>query len=115
MYGAECGAEAHDGAEYAPTGPHAITVATAAEIISDVSSRPVVHHDIDRRTWIAGTIDAGVPDDYALMLGTLTDTIATGNGATPTSDVEQVTGRAPTSFTDYARRTAHAWAGEAGR
>ena len=107
--------EAHADAQYAPTGPDAITVASAAGIISDVSSRPVVHHDIDRRAWIAGTIDAGIPDDYAQMLGTLTDTIATGNGATPNSDVEQVTGRAPTSFADFAQRTAHAWAGEAGR
>jgi uncharacterized protein YbjT (DUF2867 family) len=107
--------EAHAGAQYAPTGPHAITVAGAAEIISDVSDQPIVHHDIDRRAWIAGTVAAGVPADYAEMLGTLTDTIATGNGATPNTDVERVTGRAPTSFADYARRTAHAWTGEAVR
>jgi uncharacterized protein YbjT (DUF2867 family) len=107
--------EAHAGAQYAPTGPHAISVATAAEIISDVSGQPVVHHDIDRRAWIAATVAAGVPADYAQMLGTLTDTIATGNGATPNTDVEHVTSRAPTSFADFARRTAHAWTGEAGR
>lgn len=49
------------------------------------------------------------------MLGTLTETIATGNGATPNDDVEHVTRRPPTSFADFARRTAHAWTEEAGR
>ncbi len=40
----------------------------------------------------------------------LTETIASGHGSRPTSDVEKATGAPPASFADFARRTAAAWA-----
>jgi hypothetical protein len=40
----------------------------------------------------------------------LTETIASGRGSRPDSDVEKATGAAPASFADFARRTAAAWA-----
>lgn len=40
----------------------------------------------------------------------LTETIASGRGSRPNSDVVRATGTAPTSFADFARRTAVAWA-----
>ena len=44
------------------------------------------------------------------VLSVLTETIASGHGSRPNSDVEKTTGAAPTSFADFARRTAAAWA-----
>ena len=44
------------------------------------------------------------------VLHMLTETIASGGGSRPNSDVEKVTGTAPTRFADFARRTAAAWA-----
>src|SRR6202163_2446451 len=43
---------AHAGAAYAVTGPEAITVSEAAEVIARAIGRPVKHDDIDRELWI---------------------------------------------------------------
>lgn len=103
--------DAHAGAQYAPTGPQALTVSQVADIIADVSGGPVTHNDIDADAWISGAIAVGiVPADYAVMLSWLTATISSGNGSRPNHDVEKVTGRPPATFQDFARRNAHAWA-----
>ncbi len=102
--------QAHAGAQYALTGPEALTIAEAAKIISDVSGRTVDYTDIDRDEWVAAAVAGGVPADYGTVLSVLTETIASGHGSRPGSDVEKTTGAAPTSFADFARRTAAAWA-----
>jgi uncharacterized protein YbjT (DUF2867 family) len=99
----------HAGAQYAPTGPEAITVAEAANIITVVTGRPIAHHDIDREEWIAGSAAAGIPADYAMVLRGLTETIAAGHGARPSDDVENVTGLPPITFAEFARRSTLAW------
>ena len=102
--------DAHAGARYAPTGPEALTFAEVADIIASVIGRPVTHHDIDRDVWIDGAVAAGfVPADYAVMLRWLTGAIISGNGSRPNDDIEKVTGRPPTTFHDFARRSADAW------
>ena len=108
--------EAHAGAQYAPTGPQALTVADVAKIIGDVLGRPVTHNDIDREAWISGAVAAGfVPAAYGEILRWLTGTIASGNGSRPTDDVRKVTGAPPTNFADFAKRSAQAWTTEAAR
>ena len=101
--------DAHAGAAYALTGPEAMTVSEAAEIIADVTGRPVKHHDIDRDAWIQSVVAAGVPAEYGAMLRMLTESIASGKGSRPNDNVEKLTGAPPISFTDFARRTAQAW------
>jgi uncharacterized protein YbjT (DUF2867 family) len=101
---------AHAGAQYAPTGPEALTVSHAADIIADVTGLPTKHNDIDRQAWVDGTVAAGVPADYGQTLRTLTETVASGHGSRPNRDVQNVTRVPPASFADFARRTAHAWA-----
>jgi uncharacterized protein YbjT (DUF2867 family) len=101
---------AHAGAQYALTGPEALTIAAAAKIISDATGRAVDYTDIDRDVWVAGAVAGGVPAEYGAVLGVLTETIASGRGARPGPDVEKATGAPPTSFADFARRTAAAWA-----
>jgi uncharacterized protein YbjT (DUF2867 family) len=102
--------EHHAGAQYAPTGPEALTVSDAADIIADVTGTPTNHNDIDRNAWIDGTLAAGVPAAYGEVLRTLTETVAAGHGSRPNNDVQNVTGKPPISFADFARRTAQAWA-----
>jgi uncharacterized protein YbjT (DUF2867 family) len=104
--------DAHAGAEYAPTGPDILTVSEAADIIGSVTGRPVRHVDIDRRSWVESVIASGVPAEYGDMLQMLTETMASGRGSRPNDDVEKVTGAPPGNFTDFARRTATAWAGD---
>jgi uncharacterized protein YbjT (DUF2867 family) len=103
------GPDAHAGAAYALTGPEAITVSEAADVIAGVVGRPVTHHDIDRDVWIQGSVAAGVPAEYGEMLRMLTETIASGMGSRPNDTVEKVTGAPPITFADFARRTARAW------
>jgi hypothetical protein len=43
------------------------------------------------------------------MLLMLTETVASGHGSRPNNDIQNVTGRPPSSFADFARRTARAW------
>jgi uncharacterized protein YbjT (DUF2867 family) len=102
--------EAHAGAEYAPTGPDVLTVSEAADIIGSVTGRTVRHVDIDRLSWVDSVIASGVPAEYGEMLQMLTETIASGHGSRPNGDVEKVTGTPPENFTDFASRTAAAWA-----
>jgi uncharacterized protein YbjT (DUF2867 family) len=107
--------QAHAGAQYALTGPEALTVAEAAKIIGDVSGQAIEHADIDRGEWVAAAVAGGVPAEYGAVLRMLTETIASGQGSRPTADVEKATGRAPARFADFARRTAAAWAGDEAR
>jgi uncharacterized protein YbjT (DUF2867 family) len=107
---------AHAGAQYAPTGPEALTVADVAKVIGDVLGRPVKHNDMDREAWISGAVASGfVPAEYGEMLRWLTGTIASGNGSRPTEDVRKVTGAPPTSVADFAKRNAQAWTADAAR
>jgi uncharacterized protein YbjT (DUF2867 family) len=101
---------AHAGAHYAPTGPDTLTVSEAATIIGRVTGQPIRHVNVDRQAWVDGVIASGVPAEYGEMLQTLTDTVASDRGSRPNHDIETVTGTPPTSFADFAQRTAAAWA-----
>jgi uncharacterized protein YbjT (DUF2867 family) len=104
--------ERHADAEYALTGPEAITFDEVAATITAVSGQPISYHDIDEQTWIDAAIAAGVPADYAAMLRWLTGAIIAGDGSIPTADVETVIGRSPTSFRAFAERHASVWTSE---
>jgi uncharacterized protein YbjT (DUF2867 family) len=106
---------AHAGAQYALTGPEALTLADAAAIISQVTGQTIAHVDLDRDAWIAGAVASGIPAEYGAVLRMLTETIGTGHGSRPTDDVEKATGVVPTSFADFARRTATSWAVDGSR
>ncbi|MGY5060663.1 NmrA family NAD(P)-binding protein [Streptomyces sp. 900105755] len=105
--------ETHARAVYSLTGPQALSFQEAADIIASVSGRSVAYHDVDQEMWINGALSAGVPTDYAVMLRWLTGNVITGNGATPTGDIEKVTGWPATTFRAFAERTVHAWTPEA--
>jgi len=102
--------QAHASAQYALTGPEALTIAEAAKIISDVSGQAIDYTDIDRDEWVAAAVAGGIPAGYGAVLRMLTETIASGHGSRPSGDVEKATGAAPARFGDFARRTAAAWA-----
>ncbi|WP_042430970.1 NmrA family NAD(P)-binding protein [Streptacidiphilus anmyonensis] len=99
----------HAGAVYSLTGPQALTFDEAADTLASVSGQAVAYRDIDQETWISGALAAGVPAEYAVMLRWLTGSVITGHGATPTPDIEKVTGRPATTFRAFAERDAHAW------
>ncbi|MFD7489202.1 NmrA family NAD(P)-binding protein [Streptomyces mirabilis] len=101
--------ETHAGATYSLTGPQALTFGEVADIIAYASGRPITYSDINQETWINGALAAGVPVDFAVIMHWLTSSIVAGDGATPTDDIEKVTGRPATTFREFAHRNAHAW------
>jgi uncharacterized protein YbjT (DUF2867 family) len=102
--------DAHAGAEYALTGPQALTFGEVADTISAETGRSIKYQDIEPEAWIGGAIAIGVvPASYAVMLRWLTSSIISGNGSTPSDDIEKVTGQSPTPFREFVRRNLHAW------
>ncbi len=101
--------EQHAGRAYAPTGPQALTMDEAAQLISAAARRAITYRDTDREGWIAAMVSTGIPAEYAQVLRPLTATVADGNGARPNSDVLEVTGTAPVTFAEFAAKTAPAW------
>lgn len=101
--------ETHADARYSLTGPDAITFDEVAATITAVSGQPVTYLDIAQETWIGAAITAGVPAEYAPMLRWLTGAIVAGNGSSPTTEIETVIGRPPTSFRAFAERHATVW------
>jgi uncharacterized protein YbjT (DUF2867 family) len=99
---------AHHGAYYAITGPQALTVAQAAEVLSDATGAAISHLDIDPDAWAAGLSAAGIPSDYVEVMRALAQAIAIGRGAQPTDVVARVTGAPARSFADFARAAATA-------
>jgi uncharacterized protein YbjT (DUF2867 family) len=103
------GPEQHAGRAYAPTGPRALTMAEAAQLISAAAGRTISYRDTDREAWIAAVVASGVPAEYAQVLRPLTAAVASGNGAQPNGDVLEVTGVPPVAFAEFAARTTMAW------
>jgi uncharacterized protein YbjT (DUF2867 family) len=101
--------ERHAGRAYAPTGPQALTMTEAAEMISAAAGRAIAYRDIDCEEWIAAMVGTGIPAEYARVLRPLTATLASGNGARPNGDVLEVTGTAPLTFAEFTVKTAQAW------
>jgi uncharacterized protein YbjT (DUF2867 family) len=101
--------EQHAGRAYAPTGPRALTMDEAAQLISMVAGRAITYRDTDREEWIAAMVSTGIPAEYAQVLRPLTAAVASGHGARPNGDVLEVTGTAPVTFAEFAARTAPAW------
>ncbi|MDR3615384.1 MAG: NAD(P)H-binding protein [Candidatus Obscuribacterales bacterium] len=99
----------HAGSVYSPTGPKALTFEEAAADISNAVGRRISYRDIDRNAWINAMIQAGVPAEYGEVLRTLTETIASGRGSRPNNDVLTATDKPPTSFTEFATKSAAAW------
>jgi uncharacterized protein YbjT (DUF2867 family) len=99
----------HAGNAYNLTGPEALTLSEAAEIISEAAGREIVHIDLDRDAWVAGAIANGVPAEYGKVLRQLTEAIAQGKGSQPNDTVQQITGAPARNFRGFAYRSAAAW------
>ena len=76
--------------------------AEVADRIAKATGRPVTHDDLPRAGWVEGLVGAGLPADYAEVLGMLTAQLEEGVGSATTDDVERVTGHPARSFDDYA-------------
>ncbi|CAM2831464.1 SDR family oxidoreductase [Actinomyces slackii] len=94
----------HAGAAYDLTGPEAFTMAQAAQIISEVTGRPVTYHEETVEEAYASRAHYGAADwEVEAWVSTYT-AIASGELSAVSDDVERLTGRQPLSLADVLRQ-----------
>ncbi|ATE55861.1 NAD(P)H-binding protein [Actinosynnema pretiosum] len=98
--------DGHHGRVYNLSGPAALTFAEAVEVIGHAAGREVRYVPVSQRDYEAELVGAGVPADYATFVGDLVARIDQGTSSAVTFTVEQVTGRAPVAFADFAKEAA---------
>ncbi|MEI7445002.1 MAG: NAD(P)H-binding protein [Burkholderiales bacterium] len=98
-----------DGA-FVLTGPRALTYTQAAAVLSEAAGRPIGYVDADPAAFEAGLRAAGLPADYAGLLGALFGVVRAGHAAGVTDDVRRITSRAPRSLETYAADHRAVWA-----
>jgi len=91
---------------YEVTGPRALTFAETAEILAEVTGRPIRYRQVPRADFVGGLTAAGLPPAMVVLLDELFTTVLDGRNAAPMPGVRHALGRSPRDFADYARRTA---------
>lgn len=97
----------HAGHDYQLSGPDLLTFADAVRAIGDAARIDVRFEqvtDAEFRTHM--TIDHGVDDDFAAELSTLFGWIRQGRNAHVSGGVQEVLGRPPRTFSDFATESA---------
>ena len=93
------------------TGPEALDHDQVAAILSRESGRPITFQDIPPAAMLEGLVSAGLSRSNAELLVLLLGFFKAGYAERTTDAVAQITGRAPSSFEQYARDHRQAWQG----
>jgi (4-alkanoyl-5-oxo-2,5-dihydrofuran-3-yl)methyl phosphate reductase len=99
----------HEGRAYPLSGPEAIGIGTMAQILSDTIGKPIEYVPITDETAREGMQRSGMPPvliDALLPFGAF---VRNGRGAELFDTVEEVTGRRPLTFAEWAREHAGAF------
>lgn len=99
----------HEGKIYELTGPELLTTAEMAQRIGAVIGKEVRHVDVPEAAAREGMLRAGMPEVLASAVLELMALIRAGRGAALSPVVEQVLGRKPRTFDEWARDHAAAF------
>jgi uncharacterized protein YbjT (DUF2867 family) len=103
----------HEGKTYTMTGPEALTMADAADRISDAIGKPVTYRDVStedkRRAWL----EAGYPPPRANAFAQLFQERSRLGRSTVELSTHKHFGVEPTTFAQFARRNADVFSGKA--
>ena len=91
---------------YEVTGPRLLTFDEAAREISAAAGREVSFVPVSKEAFTAAIAGSGAPADIAWLLNYLFETVLDGRNAHVCDGVQRALGRAPTDFTEFARRIA---------
>jgi ergot alkaloid biosynthesis protein len=91
------------------TGPSALSYDEVAAVISTHARREITHVNLEPTELTKRFTTLGLNPDYAAFLAQLDTFLASGSEARTTNGVQELTGRAPRSFADFAACHAHAW------
>ncbi len=100
----------HEGKIYEITGPEALTYHDIAAILSQVLGRPISYVPVSSEAAHQGMLASGMPAWNAQVLTDLYQVFAQGEAAQVTNAIEEVTGKPPRSFAEFARDYASAFA-----
>ncbi|MEO3891052.1 SDR family oxidoreductase [Nonomuraea sp. B5E05] len=95
--------ERHHGRIYTPSGPETLSYAEAAEQLGQVLGRTIHYVAAGAEDAHAGMVAGGIPHWLAGMLVEYGQALGSGFGDFTTTDVEEVVGRPPRRFADFAR------------
>lgn len=96
-------------AEHVLTGPEALSYADIATALSEVTGRPIRFVDVSVEELTDRHVGAGIPAGFAAALASMDAEIRAGAEDRTTTAVEDLTGRPPRSFRDFARDHRTAW------
>jgi uncharacterized protein YbjT (DUF2867 family) len=98
--------DGHEGRAYTLTGPEALSYDEFADVLSVALQRSIRHVNLTPSELKAGMVAEGMPEALADRMLDLERYLREGRASHITTDIEQVTGRTPRWFADYARETA---------
>ena len=98
----------HDGTIYEITGPESLTLEQATRKISTATGKPVTYTDIAEPVMREAMLAQGTPTTYADSLLSYFSGVKADKTYAPTHTVEDVLGRPPRSFDDWAHHNAAA-------
>jgi uncharacterized protein YbjT (DUF2867 family) len=102
-------APGHEGKAYPLTGPQAISVAEQVRILSDAIGKPIEYVPITDEVAREQMQKAGVPSVYIDAMLPFGAHVRAGKSSKVLDTVEQVTGKQPLTFADWAREHADAF------
>ncbi|HEU5155804.1 MAG TPA: NAD(P)H-binding protein [Streptosporangiaceae bacterium] len=98
--------DGHIGRLYELTGPRLLTFAEAVATIAAATGRAIDYTQVSGAEFAASLTAEGVPGDEVELLTYLFTTVLDGRNASLCDGVQQVLGRPPRDFADYARAAA---------
>lgn len=99
----------HEGMAYPLTGPQAISIAEQVRILSDAIGKPIEYVPITDAVACEQMQKAGVPSQYIDAMLPFGAHVRAGKANKVFDTVEQVTGRQPLTFADWAREHSDAF------
>ncbi|WP_246485792.1 NAD(P)H-binding protein [Kribbella qitaiheensis] len=98
--------ERHTGETYSLSGPRPLTLTEVAAELSTATGRPIGYVDLDPGEHVTELVEYGVPQEDAEAVRDLFAVIRNHRSEYVSDGVQQVLGRAPRDFRDYARTAA---------
>jgi uncharacterized protein YbjT (DUF2867 family) len=102
--------DSHEGRVYSLTGPQALTFERAAQTFTAVLDQPCAFVELSDQEARARMLARGLPEFHADALIEVSRAYREGGAETVTDDVEQLTGRRPTSLSTFVRDYRHLFA-----
>jgi uncharacterized protein YbjT (DUF2867 family) len=98
--------ESHTGETYSLSGPRPLTLTEVAAELSTAIGRPIRYVDLEPEQHVAELVEYGVPQEDAEAVRDLFAVIRNHRSEYVSDGVQQLLGRAPRDFRDYARTAA---------